>query len=76
MRLALSIAALVQLDSACATSVLIGKRVNEVSADGRRMAGRALGVVHPLEEIPLEPLHQRFDHAILVTPGGFGFRTQ
>jgi len=74
--LALSVGALVNLDTVGTTGLFIRKRSSHANGDGGCMACTALGVVDPLEEVTLEPLHKSSDDTILVTPGRLGVRSQ
>lgn len=70
MSLALGVGALVEFDTVGATGMLIGKRGDHAYSDGRSVACTAFGVVNPLEEVALEPLHQSPDYTVLIAPGG------
>ena len=69
-RLALGMRALVQLDSICASGCFIRERCRHASRNGWRPTRRAKWVIHPFEEVALEPLQQSANNAILVTPSG------
>jgi hypothetical protein len=74
--LALSVGALVDLDTVGTTGLFVRKRGSHTDGDGGRVACTALGVVDPLEEVTLEPLHQSSDNTVLVAPGRLGVRSQ
>ena len=74
--LALSVGALVDLDTVGTTGLFIRKRGSHANGNGGCMACTALGVVNPLEEVTLEPLHESSDDTVLVAPGRLGVRSQ
>ena len=74
--LALSVGALVNLDTVGTTGLFIRKRSSHADGDGGCMACAALRIVDPLEEMTLEPLHESPDDTVLVTPGRLGVRSQ
>lgn len=73
--LALGVGALVDLDTVGTTGLLIRKRSRHANGNSGCMAGTTLGVVDPLEEVALEPLHKSSDDTVLVTPGRLGVRS-
>jgi hypothetical protein len=73
--LALSVGALVDLDTVGTTGLFIRKRSSHTDGDGRGVTCTALGVVDPLKEVALEPLHQSSDNTVLVAPGRLGVRS-
>lgn len=73
--LALSVGALVNLDTVGTTGLFIRKRGSHANGNGGCMACTALGVVDPLEEVMLEPLHKSSDDTVLVAPGRLRVRS-
>lgn len=73
--LALSVGALVDLDTIGTTGLLVGKRSGHADGNSGCMAGTTLGVVDPLEEVALEPLHKSSNDTVLVAPGRLGVRS-
>lgn len=73
--LALSVGALVNLDTVGTTGLFIRKRGSHANGNGGCMACTALGVVDPLEEVTLEPLHKSSDDTVLVAPGRLRVRS-
>jgi hypothetical protein len=74
--LALSVGALVDLDTVGTTGLFIRKRSGHANSNSGCVACTALGVVDPLEEVTLEPLHKSSDNTVLVAPGRLGVRSQ
>jgi hypothetical protein len=73
--LALSVGALVNLDTVGATGLFVRKRGSHADGDSGCVACTALGVVNPLEEVTLEPLHESSDDTVLVAPSGLRVRS-
>jgi hypothetical protein len=73
--LALSVGTLVNLDTVGTTGLFIRKRSSHADGDGGCMACTTLGVVNPLEEVTLEPLHKSSDDTVLVAPGRLRVRS-
>ena len=74
--LALSVGTLVDLDTVGTTGLLVRKRSSHSYGDSGCMACTALGIVDPLEEVTLEPLHESPNDTVLVAPGRLGVGSQ
>jgi hypothetical protein len=74
--LALSVGALVNLDTVGTTGLFVWKRSSHADGDSGCVACTALGVVNPLEKVTLEPLHKSSNDTVLVAPGGLGVGSQ